>query len=317
MSARKPLRLLALTLSLGFLSFHLLPAEEEKPARIAGIGPIGPIVKLHGDFKFTEGPAADRDGNVYFCDIPNQRIHKVDADGKLSIVREKSNRSNGLMFNAKGEIVACEMVGRIAAYSADGKSRRVLADAYEGKRFNAPNDLVLDKHGGVYFTDPAFGAPMPLPQGKTAVYYIGVDGKVSRLIADLPNPNGVILSPDEKRLYVIPSGQAEMMAYAVESPGKLGKGRVFCKLKQKREGDKSGGDGLTVDSKGNLYITSGLGLQVFDPDGKLLGIIKLPEQPANVTFGGKDLKTLYVTARTSLYTVPMEATGHRFAPSRK
>jgi gluconolactonase len=108
-----------------------------------------------------------------------------------------------------------------------------------------------------------------------------------------------------------------MMAYAVEAPGKLGKGRVFCTLKQRKEGGKSGGDGLTVDTKGRLYITSELGLQVFDSEGKLLGILALPEQPANVTFGGKDLQTLYVTARTSLYTVPMEATGHLFALPRK
>jgi len=205
------------------------------------------------------------------------------------------------------------MDGRVAAYSPDGKSRRVLADSYDGKRFNAPNDLVIDKQGGVYFTDPAFNAPRPLPQGKTCVYYIASDGKVSRLIDDLPNPNGVLLSPDEKTLYVIPSGQAEMMAYPVEAPGKIGKGRVFCTLKQRRESEKGGGDGLTVDEKGNLYITSGLGLQVFDPDGKLLGIIALPEVPANVDFGGKDLKTLYVTARSSLYTVPMEVKGHLFA----
>jgi gluconolactonase len=184
-------------------------------------------------------------------------------------------------------------------------------------RFNAPNDLVIDKQGGIYFTDPAFGAPMPLPQGKTAVYYLAADGKVTRLIDDLPNPNGVILSPDEKTLYVIPSGQAEMMAYPVKSPGKIGKGRIFCTLKQPRGAKGSGGDGLAVDVKGNLYITSQLGLQVFDASGKLLGIIALPEQPANVKFGGSDLKTLYVTARTSLYSVPMEATGHLFALPRK
>jgi gluconolactonase len=313
MLAREPLLLFSLTLSLAWLSIRLLPAADEKPMRIEDIGPAGPITKLHTGFAFTEGPAADRNGNVYFSDIPNQRIHKVDAGGKLSVFREKSNRANGLMLNAKGEIVACEGDGQVVAYSPDGKSRRVLADTYEGKRFNAPNDLVLDKQGGVYFTDPYFGPRQPLPQGKTAVYYIAADGKVSRLIDDLPLPNGVILSPDEKTLYVIPSGQAEMMAYPVEAPGKIGKGRVFCTLKQRREGGKSGGDGLTVDEKGNLYITSGLGLQVFTPDGKLLGIIALPEQPANVTFGGKDFKTLYVTARTSLYTVPMEVKGHRFA----
>src|SRR6516225_5778259 len=165
--------------------------------------------------------------------------------------------------------------------------------------------------------DPWFGPRQPLPQGKTAVYYIAADSKVTRLVDDLPNPNGVILSPDEKTLYVIPSGQAEMMAYPVEAPGKIGKGKVFCKLKQRNEGGTSGGDGLTVDTKGNLYITSQLGLQAFNPSGDLLGIIALPEQPANVDFGGPDMKTLYVTARTSLYTVSMEATGHVFAQPRK
>jgi gluconolactonase len=304
---------LVLVLCLVVMSIRFAPAADEAAKSIPEIGPAGEIVKLHSGFKFTEGPAADRDGNVYFSDIPNQRIHKVDADGKLSVFREKSNNANGLMLNAKGEIVACEMAGQVVAYSPDGKSRRVLADKYNGERFNAPNDLVIDRQGGVYFTDPAFGAPMPLPQGKTAVYYIAPGGEVTRLIDDLPNPNGVILSPDEKTLYVIPSGQAEMMAYPVESPGKIGKGKVFCKLKQRREGGKSGGDGLTVDTRGNLYITSDLGLQVYNPSGDLLGIIALPEQPANVTFGGRDLKTLYVTARTSLYTVPMQATGHLFA----
>ena len=312
MSPRRILPSLALLLSIG-----LALAADEAPKPIPGVGPAGEIVKLHTGFKFTEGPAADRDGNVYFSDIPNERIHKVDAKGKLSVFREKSNRANGLMLNAKGEIVACEMDGRIVAYSPDGQSRRVLADKYEGKRFNAPNDLVIDRQGGIYFTDPAFSAPMPLPQGKTCVYYLSTSGDVTRLIDDLPNPNGVTLAPDEKTLYVIPSGQAEMMAYPVEAPGKIGKGKVFCKLQQKREGGKSGGDGLTIDTKGNLYITSELGLQVFNPSGDLLGIIALPEQPANVDFGGPDMKTLYVTARTSLYTVSMEATGHVFAQPRK
>jgi gluconolactonase len=317
MSARKPFLLLALSLSFPLMLARLLPAEDEKAKAIPGVGPAGAIVKLHTGFNFTEGPAADRDGNVYFSDIPNERIHKVDADGKLFVFREKSKHANGLMLNAKGEIVACEMDGQVVAHSADGKARRIVAGKHDGKRFNAPNDLVIDKQGGVYFTDPTFGAPMPLPQGKTAVYYVSADGKVTRLLDDLPNPNGVILSPDEKTLYVIPSGQARMMAYPVEGPGKIGAGRVFCTLKQRREGGNAGGDGLTVDSKGNLYITSELGLQVFNPDGKLLGIIALPEQPANVAFGGKDLKTLYVTARTSLYTVPMEATGHLFGQPRK
>lgn len=289
---------------------------EEAQQPLPGLGPIGPVVKLHGGFQFTEGPAADRDGNVYFSDIPAEKIFKVDTAGKLTTFRDKSNNVNGTMVNAAGELVGCEMQGQVTVMGADGQVVRNVAKEYEGKRFNAPNDLVIDAVGGTYFTDPHFRAPTPLPQGVTAVYYAAADGKVTRLVDDLKAPNGVILSPDEKTLYVIPSGQAEMMAYEVVSPGKLGPGRVFCTLKQKEGQSGKGGDGLTVDVKGNLYITSALGLQVFDPSGKLLGIIALPEQPANCTFGGPDRKTLYVTARTSLYTVPMEVAGHAFAQGK-
>jgi gluconolactonase len=289
----------------------------EEPQKIPGVGKVGPVVKLHTGFTFTEGPAADREGNVYFTDIPKERIHKVDTKGKLTTFREKTNKANGLMVAASGEIYACEMAGQVVAYSADGKKRRVLAGKHNGKRFNAPNDLVIDSAGGVYFTDPAFGAPTPLPQGKTAVYYLSADGKTTRIVEGLPNPNGVILSPDEKTLYVIPTGQADMMAYPVEAPGKIGKGKVFCTLKQPGKVKNSGGDGLTVDVKGNLYITSQLGLQVFDKAGKYLGTIKIPEGPANVTFGGPDSKTLYVTARTSLYTIKMEVAGHQFARKKE
>jgi gluconolactonase len=221
------------------------------------------------------------------------------------------------MFNSRGELISCEMDGQIVAVSADGKQARALASMYEGKRFNAPNDLVVDSSDGIYFTDPQFRAPDPLPQKVTAVYYVATGGQVTRLIDDLKAPNGVILSPDEKTLYVVPTMQEEMMAYPVGSPGKLGPGKVFCRLKQPAGQQGRGGDGLTIDTKGNLYITSGLGLQVFDPDGKLLGIIEVPEQPANVAFGGPEFKTLYITARTSLYRADMEATGHRFAQAGK
>lgn len=295
-----------------FLLVAGLLLADDRP--IPGLGPTGPVKKLHSDFKFVEGPAHDKDGNVYFSDIPNERVHKIDLDGKLTTLREKTNKANGLMVNAQGEVVACEGgAGAVVAYSADGKDRRVIADKYNGKPFNSPNDLVLDQFGGVYFTDPFFGkADTTLPQDKMAVYYADSASKVTRLIDDLPRPNGVILSPDEKTLYVVPSGQKQMMSYPVEGPGKIGKGRVFCELAQAKQGGNSGGDGVTVDVKGNLYITSGLGLQVFDPTGKSLGTIAFPEAPANVTFGGKDLKTLFVTARTSVYVCPMEIAGHRF-----
>jgi gluconolactonase len=287
-------------------------SQGKTPTPIPGVGPTGPVKKMDGKYTFTEGPAVDADGNVYFSDIPNKKIHKIDAAGKVTVFRENSNSANGLMVNAKGEVVACEMEGAVVALSPDGKGRRVITDKYDGKRYNAPNDLVLDKAGGVYFTDPEFRAPKPLPQGKTCVYYADAAGKVTRLIDDLPNPNGVLLSPDEKTLYVLPSGEKRMMAYPVETPGKLGPGKVFCELGQAPSRDNGGGDGGTVDAKGNVYVTSAIGLQVFDPTGKKLGTIAFPEQPSNATFGGKDMKTLYVTARTSVYTCPMEVTGHRY-----
>lgn len=302
-------------LSILFGGLVLSISYSQADDAIKGLGPAGPIKKLHTGFDFTEGPAADKQGNVFFSDIPKEKIYKSSLDGKLTVFREMSNHVNGMMFIGNEEIAACEMDGQIVGLSLDGK-RRIIADKYEGKRFNAPNDLVVDKSGGVYFTDPAFRAPKELPQGKTAVYYVDAKGTVSRLIDDLPNPNGVILSVDEKTLYLIPSGQADMMQYPVESPGKIGKGKVFCTLQQAEGKKGGGGDGLTIDVKGNLYITSALGLQVFAPDGKQLGVIKFPEQPSNATFGGEGFKTLFVTARTSVYAAPMEVAGHQF-PGRK
>jgi gluconolactonase len=312
--ARSQNRIL-LAVAIAVLPLSSTRAQKPEPKSIEGIGPAGKVERIDGKFEFTEGPVWVGD-SLYFTDIPKARIHRLDSDGKVHVFVENSKRANGLLAHGSGEIYACQMEGRLAAYSADGKER-VLIEKYEKVRFNAPNDLVIDKAGGVYFTDPAFSAPKPLPQGKTCVYYLSPKGEVSRLIESLPNPNGVILSPEENALYVIPSGQAEMMAYPVKSPGELGEGGVFCKLEQAEGQRNGGGDGLTVDRQGNLYITSKLGIQVVTPGGKLLGIIQTPEQPANVTFGGKDLKTLYVTARTSVYKIPMHAEGHRFPAGGK
>ncbi|MDX1947143.1 MAG: SMP-30/gluconolactonase/LRE family protein [Pirellulaceae bacterium] len=290
-----------------------LPAAEP----IQGIGPTGEVKKVQGNFMFTEGPASDGLGNIYFSDVAGNKIFKVDSKGDLTTFLDPSNHTNGLMFGGTGKLVACEMDGRLVEIDPATKKVTSLADGYQGKRFNAPNDLVIDKAGGIYFTDPHFRAPMPLPQGVRAFYYRSPDGNVTRLGEVEGAPNGVILSPDEQTLYVIPSLQAEMLAYSVEAPGKLGPQRVFCTLKQAEGQTGGGGDGLTVDTKGNLYITSKLGVQVVDPAGKSLGIIAFPEQPANCTFSGPDNKTLYVTARTSLYSVPMEAAGHVFPAGKK
>jgi gluconolactonase len=285
--------------------------------KIPGIGPAGEVKKVHGGFQFTEGPAFDREGNLFFSDVQGDKLYQIDAKGDLSTILDPSHHTNGLMMNAAGKIVACEMDGRLIEVDPQTKQVKSLADGYEGKRFNAPNDLVIDRDGGIYFTDPHFRAPDPLPQGVRAFYYRAPDGKVTRLGEVQAAPNGIILSPDEKTLYVIPSGQAEMLAYPVTSPGKIGDKRTFCSLKQAAGKTTGGGDGLAIDVKGNLYITSALGVQVFDPSGSLLGIIEFPEQPANCDFGGKDMKTLYATARTSVYSVPMEVAGHVFPAGKK
>jgi gluconolactonase len=215
-------------------------AQDDTP--IEGIGPTGKITKLFTDFEHSEGPAADGQGNVYFSDVPASKIYKVDAKGKLTTFAENTGHANGLFVggkNAKDGLVlyACRMDGDIVAYKLDGAvppEKKVVIATYNGKPFNAPNDLVFDKQGGMYFTDPALRAPGktsnipgPLPQDKLGIYYLTPDGKISRISDDLNNPNGVKLSPDEKTLYVVQTGPAEMMAYPVEAPGKIGTGLVF------------------------------------------------------------------------------------------
>lgn len=297
-----------------FICFALLAlsatAADEQGKSIPNIGPAGDTTEIAGEFKFTEGPAADHDGIVLFTDVPASKVYRVEPGGKSSLFRENSNHTNGQMYNAAGEIVCCQ-TGRVAVVSADGKTERVLVDQYDGKPLNAPNDLVVDRAGGVYFTDPSFGPPAASKQGVSGVYYVAPDGKVTRLIDDVVTPNGVNLSPDQKTLYVIPTLREEMMAYPITAPGKLGAGRVFCKVAQPQGRKGGGGDGCAVDTNGNLYIATGLGIQVFDPQGKALGVIKLPQPPSNCKFGGPDFKTLYVTARTSVYALPMEAAGIR------
>ncbi|WP_144992893.1 SMP-30/gluconolactonase/LRE family protein [Polystyrenella longa] len=296
-------------LNLIFLEAGCVNAAEP----IEGIGPVGEIKELYTDFAFTEGPASDGKGNLYFTDIPNNRINKIDDKGMLTIFLEPSGHCNGLMFNQQGTLFACSMDGSLISINPESKEVTILASEYESKRFNAPNDLVLDKTGGIYFTDPRFRAPDPWPQGVEAVYYRAADGTVTRLIEDRAAPNGVILSPDESKLYVIPSKETTMFVYPVESPGKLGAAAPFCELAQPEDITKrGGGDGLTIDANGNLYITSALGLQVFSPEGTHLGTIELPQQPANATFAGPENKTLHVTARTSFYTVEMQVPGHVF-----
>ncbi len=274
------------------------------------IQPTGVVEIISGEFEFTEGPAWDESSKaLYFSDIPKSAVHRLGSNNKIEVLTTDSMHTNGMIVTADGRLLACQMDGRVVVYDPKNGAATVIANSYDGKRFNAPNDLVIDAGGGIYFTDPLFRAPEPLPQGEQAVYYIAPNGEVSRVTGDIAAPNGIGLSPDGKSLYVIPSRQAEMLVYTVDAPGRLGEGRTFCRLAQPVGIDATGGDGMALDVEGNLYITTHLGVQIFGADGSARGLIAFPEQPANVTFGGAERKTMYVTARTGLYQVEMPIAG--------
>lgn len=292
---------------------HAVGLHAAEP--IEGVGPVGPVRRVATGFTFTEGPAY-RDGVLYFTDIPNERIHTVDADGLVGMFVEGSRHANGLMFRPTGELLACEMDGRLVEYDTATTSRRVLAAEHAGVRFNAPNDLVIDSHGGVYFTDPRFRAPEPFPQGGQHAYYLAKDGAVTRLTRDLPAPNGILLSRDEKTLYVLPSRGPVMFSYRVDAPGRVSQEREFYRVRQPEPGGRGGSDGAALDTRGNLYLTTRLGVQVVSEQGEHLGVIPVPEKPTNVTFGGPANKTLFITARTSVYAADLEVAGWRFGGTR-
>jgi gluconolactonase len=245
------------------------------------------VEKVAGDMKFTEGPVADASGHVYFTDIPNNRIMKWDGS-KLSTWREKSGGANGLRFDKDGSLVVCEGGNRRVTRITPDQKVTVLADSYNGKKLNSPNDLCIDSKGGIYFTDPRYGNRRDLEQDKEAVYYIPPSGgKIVRVIDDFVRPNGIDLYKD--RLFVADHGGGKVYVYSVQADGTLKDKKVFCEVAS---------DGLKCDDGGRLYTTTGKGVEVFEPDGKPLRVIKVPETPANLCFSGK---TLYITARTSLY----------------
>ena len=257
--------------------------------------------KLADGFKFTEGPAADAKGDVYFSDIPNNRIHKWSVETKkLSTFRENSGGANGLYFDKKGNLLACEGGGRRLVSIDPNGTVTVLAEAYEGKKFNSLNDLWIDPKGGVYFTDPRYGGRDGMEQDGEHVYYLSPDRKkVIRVISDMVRPNGVIGTRDGKTLYVADHGGKKTFAYTINKDGTLSDKKLLA---------PEGSDGMTIDNEGNVYLTTNA-IAVYNKNGEKIETIEVPEGPANVTFGGKDKQTLFITARTSLYAIRMRVKG--------
>jgi len=269
------------------------------------IAPGAKLEKLADGFKFTEGPAADAEGNVLFTDQPNDRILKWSVDGKLSTFLEPAGRSNGLCFDRQGNLWACaDERNELWVIDRWGKHTVVVKD-FEGKLLNGPNDVWVAPSGGVYFTDPFYKRPYwkrgPKEQPVEGVYYLSPDRKtLRRVIDDLQQPNGIIGTADGKTLYVADIRAGRTYAYDIQDEGTLANKRLFCQL---------GSDGMTIDNEGNVYLT-GKGVSVFDSTGKKIEHIDVPEPwTANVCFGGKDGHLLFITASKAVYGLKMRVKG--------
>jgi len=303
--------------------------ERLDPALDAIVARATPVERIAAGFLFTEGPVWVRDGGyLLFSDPNDNRIYRWTRDGELSVYRTKSGYtgadiaeygqpgSNGLTLDREGRLTIDEHGNhRVTRLEKNGQLT-VLADRYEGKRLNSPNDLVYKSDGALYFTDPPFGLPKFFDDPRKELPWSGVfrvaDGRVQLLTKDLTGPNGLAFSPDERFLYVDNWDVAKkvIMRYPVQPDGMLGAGETFLDITTSNPGEQAF-DGLKVDQRGNVYVAAPGGVWVLSPTGKHLGTIELPEQPANFAWGDDDGRALYVTARTSVYRVRLRVPGIR------
>ena len=263
------------------------------------------LEKLSAGFSFTEGPASDAEGNVYFTDQPNDRILKWSTDDILTTWLKPSGRSNGLSFDLQGNLWSCaDEKNQLWKIDSDLTVNVILKD-HEGDLLNGPNDLWIHPDGGIYFSDPYYQRPWwdhkEMPQDCQCVYYLPPDQeKAVRIIIDLVQPNGIIGTPDGKTLYITDIGDKKTYSYTVQKDGSLTNKRLFCNM---------GSDGMTIDDKGNVYLT-GNGVFVFNPEGNQIEHIEVPERwTANVCFGGIDMNYLFITASKGLYRIRMNTRG--------
>ena len=262
------------------------------------------VTKAGGGYSFTEGPSVAPDGRVFFTDQPNDKIDVWNENGTITTFMQPCDRSNGTYFNKKGELVACaDLHNRLLSITMD-KQIRTLAENYNGQPLNAPNDLWIAPNGGIYMSDPYYHRDYWEPgrkevQDKRGVYYLNPDGKVIRVIDDYKQPNGLIGTPDGKTLYVSDINDGKIWKYTINADGTLSNKTFFA---------PEGSDGMTIDKQGNVYLTN-KAVSVLDPTGKKIAAIEVPETPSNVCFGGKKRNILFITARTSVYTLKMKMKG--------
>jgi gluconolactonase len=283
----------------------ILSAMAAQAANPGIIAPGAKLRKLHDGFTFTEGPACDAKGNIFFTDQPNDRIMKWSTSGKLSTWMQPCGRSNGLCFDDKGNLWACADLKNELWSIAPDKKVTVVIKGYRGKLLNGPNDVWVRPDGGVYFTDPYYQRPYwkrgPQELKIEGVYYLTPDHKkLVRVVSDMKKPNGIIGTPDGKTLYVADIGADRTYAYDIRPNGSLAHKRLFCKL---------GSDGMTIDNEGNVYLT-GHGVTVFNREGKQIEHIAVNELwTGNICFGGKDRHLLFITASKGIYGLRMRVKG--------
>lgn len=261
------------------------------------------VEKVCGGFKFVEGPLyVQKNGELLFSDTDANRIYRV-KDGELTVFRDRAWGPNGLTLDKHGRLIACEKWSRSVTRTEKNGAITVLADNFEGKKFNSPNDVIVRSDGSIFFTDPQFtkkGAVLELDFA--GVYKISPDGKVSLLTKEFTRPNGIALSIDEKILYVNDTRENLIRAYDLSEDGSISNGRILTN-------EAIGADGMKLDTNGNIFCTTREGVKVFDKKGKHLGTIVFPEMPANCSFGDSDMSTLYATCRKGLYKVRPLAKG--------
>lgn len=285
------------------------------------------IEKIAGGFAFVEGPVWVKEGYLLFSDIPNNVIYKWSPDGGISVFRRSSGYdgtdaaprvfigSNGLTLDRQGRLIICEHGNRRVTRLEKDDTLTVLADNYQGKRLNSPNDVVCKSDGALHFTDPPYGLPGRDKDRKKELTFNGIyrlfAGKLSLLSRGLTRPNGLAFSPDEKYLYVSNSDPADKiwMRFEVAPDDGLSRGQLFFDVSKNTEEGLP--DGLKVDQAGNLYCTGPGGIWIFSPEARHLGTIRVPEIPANCAWGDADGRTLYIAARTSLYRIGLKIPGVR------
>jgi gluconolactonase len=299
-----------------------------------GMVDAGAYVTPAAIIAFTEGPAVDRDGTVYFSDMRNNRIMKLAPSGELSVFRSEAGRANGNLFDREGRLVTCE-----GAEQGPGGGRRItrtdlrtgaieiLTDRYDGQRYNSPNDLAVDTRGRIYFTDPRYSDSAGRDQDAEAVYRLDPSGTVTRIVSqpEVQKPNGIAVTPDDRTLYLVdsnpvPGGNKKIWAFDLDPDGAVSNQRLVYDFAPGR-----GGDGLRVDREGNIWVAAGVvfrgypgvtldvpaGIYVITPKGRLVGRIPIPEDLlTNLTYGPPDGKTLYVTAGATLYRIPINVSGY-------